>query len=164
MTVLWHLPFDEQIVLDTLEAQFEAVKVELLMKTYFVCQVTKIPPYCGFYTPLGGLRGQNDPQTSSLCHVNRFRHLGNSILRFGRKVTIFLVKVTKTRTRACYLGICLHFHKIEQNAKVTLTLLPEQLERPMSTLRKALDLPNNLETLPGSQVPPQTPKKAKNGS
>ena len=54
-------------------------------------------------------------------------------------------------------GIELHGkHRIiyGQNAKVLLTLLSEQLQRTVSTLWKALDLPNNLVTIPGSLAPP----------
>ena len=42
-----------------------------------------------------------------------------------------------------------------------LTLLPEQLQRPVSTLWKALDLPNSLVAIPGSLADPYIPKKAK---
>ena len=44
-----------------------------------------------------------------------------------------------------------------------LTLLPDQLQRPVSTQWKALDLPNNLVAIPGSIAAPYIPKKAKNG-
>ena len=42
-----------------------------------------------------------------------------------------------------------------------LTLLPEQLHRPVSTLWKALDLPNSLVAIPGSLAAPYIPKKPK---
>ena len=44
-----------------------------------------------------------------------------------------------------------------------LTLLPDQLQRPVSTLWKALDLPNSLVAIPGSLADPYIPKKAKTG-
>ena len=112
---------------------------------------------------LGGPGRQELLQICFWGWVDRFRHLGNSILRFRRRVTIILAQVTKVKTGGCYLGICLHLHKIWLNRKVMLTLLPEQLQRPVSTLWKALDLPNSLVAIPGSLAAPYIPKKPKNG-
>ena len=118
----------------------------------------------GFWPPWRSPGGQDDPQECCWVPVDTFRHLRNSNLRSGRKVTTFLVHVTKFRTKASYLGICLHFHKVWQKTKVLLTLLPDQLQRPVSTLKKALDLGNAMDTIPRSLLGSKAFKNAKTSS
>ena len=115
-----------------------------------------------FWPPWRGLGDQEHPQECSWGQVDMFRHLENSILTFWRKVTIFFVQVIHVRTGDCYLGSSLHFPKSWKKANIMLTLLPEQLEWPMSTLWKAFDLPYRLVTIPGSLMPSLTLKTIKN--
>ena len=149
-------------------------KTKLVSKQRFLQLNFKVRSYFGISVKLEStlkaskpsLEGPGTQELLQICFwgwVDRFRHLGNSILRFSRRVTIILAQVTKVKTGGCYLGICLHLHKILLNTKVILTLLPEQLQRPASTLWKALDLPNSLVAIPGSLADPYIPKKAKNG-
>ena len=146
-------------------------KMKLVSKQRFLQLNFKVRSYFGISVKLESiskpsLEGTGTQELLQICFwdwVDRFRHLGNSILRFRRRVTIFLAQVTKVKTGGCYLGICLHLHKIWLNTKVMLTLLPDQLQRPVSTLWKALDLPNNLVAIPGSLVDPYIPQKPKNG-
>ena len=74
------------------------LRLNFKVRSYFGISVKIRINFEGFWASLGGLGRQDLLQACFWGWVNRFRQLGNSSLRFRRKVTIILVQVTKVRT------------------------------------------------------------------